>query len=95
MKEQQIELRATKLAKAMGWIVHKLDSGDGVPDRIYVKQGRVFYVEWKKQGTGVISKDQKKWAVKIKDNGTPHFFMDNEEQIRKVLIQMERRWFSE
>ena len=92
MKEQDIELRGTRLAKAMGWIVHKLEGGTGEPDKIYTKEGRVFYVEWKKPG-GAVRDGQLAWETKIKASGTPHFFIDNEEKFRGVLARLEKRWF--
>lgn len=95
MKEQYLELQATKLAKAMGWVVHKLEGGTGEPDKIYTREGRVFYVEWKKPTGGVVAQNQKDWEAKIKASGTPHWFCNNLEAFRRHLITLEKRWFDE
>ena len=89
MKEQKLELQGTHLAKAMGFIVHKMTDSSGVPDKLYVKAGRCFYVEWKKPTGGRISKDQNDWAVLIKENGTKHFFCNSLEGFRQALLEFE------
>ena len=72
MKESTVEQQGSDLAKSMGWIVHKLDGGKGEPDRIYTRAGRVFYIEWKRPGGGVIGKNQRKWEQLITASGTSH-----------------------
>ena len=93
MREQDLELQGTKLAKAVGWVVHKLEGGTGEPDKIYTREGRVFYVEWKREKNGVIADNQRDWETLIKASGTPHYYCNNIEQFRQVLVELERRWF--
>lgn len=89
MKESKLEQDGNKLAKAMGWIVHKLDGGTGEPDRIYTRNGRVFYVEWKAPTGGVIGKRQHAWRTKIVASGTPHYFCSSLERFRDILLEQD------
>ena len=96
MNEQQTELQGTKLAKAMGWVVLKQQDSPGIPDKLYFKEGRCFFVEWKRpDGKGRIAEDQEVWRKVIEKNGTVHAYCKNLEEFRKVLIKVERRYFSE
>ena len=49
MKESTIEKTAIKLAKEKGYLTYKFVSPNnkGVPDRIFIKNGRVIFVEFK------------------------------------------------
>lgn len=50
--ESYIESQSTKFAKANGWLSYKWVSpgNAGVPDRIFIKAGRVVFVEFKAAG---------------------------------------------
>lgn len=52
MRERDIERRVCALARAKGWSVFKWVSPSrrGVPDRIFVRDGRVVFVEFKAPG---------------------------------------------
>lgn len=50
--ESAIEKRVSNHARALGWLTFKFVSVSqrGVPDRIYMKSGEVFFIEFKSPG---------------------------------------------
>ena len=96
MTEQELELRDTQLAAMLGWHKFKGSGGEGDPDSIYVKQGRVFTVERKRPGR-LQQANQVKFQKFMQDNGTDYYVVDDSdhEQIRKILIEQEERWFGD
>lgn len=52
IRERDIEAKATALAKKAGWLCFKFVSPSqrGVPDRIFIKDGRVVFIEFKAPG---------------------------------------------
>ena len=50
--EKKLEKRCSDLAKANGWYTRKFSSPSnrGVPDRIFIKEGRVVFIEFKAPG---------------------------------------------
>lgn len=49
-KEKPVENSGNDYAKSKGWLVYKFVSpgNAGVPDRLYVRCGKVIFVEWKR-----------------------------------------------
>lgn len=45
---------AHKFAERRGWFTFKVESPtfNGLPDRCYIRRGRVVWVEWKRPGRG-------------------------------------------
>lgn len=68
--EVEIEREHLKVAKANGWVVEKIEKTgrSGFPDRLYIKQGRVIFVEWKRPG-GRLSKQQVLRHKELRDAG--------------------------
>ena len=52
MRESHIEKRVCEIAKKHGWLVFKWQSTNvrGVPDRIFVRQGEIVFIEFKAPG---------------------------------------------
>lgn len=52
MRESKIEANANALAKKHGWFQRKFKAPGrrGAPDRMYAKNGRVFFIEFKSKG---------------------------------------------
>ena len=50
--EKKLEKRCTDVAKANGWLSRKFSSpaNRGVPDRIFIKDGDVVFIEFKAPG---------------------------------------------
>lgn len=68
--EIDIEDHVCKWAESNGWLVAKLQwlNQTGWPDRTFVKNGIVAWIEFKKPG-GVISKKQKYWIGQLRLQG--------------------------
>lgn len=51
-RESATETKICKLAEAQGWIQYKFNSMGkrAVPDRIFLKNGYVFFIEFKSEG---------------------------------------------
>ncbi len=48
MRESTIEKKVCDYAKSLGWLVEKFRPiTNGYPDRIFLKDGRVFFIEFK------------------------------------------------
>ncbi|MCP4277848.1 MAG: VRR-NUC domain-containing protein [Gammaproteobacteria bacterium] len=52
MSERNIEMNAVRHAMRNGWFVCKLNSVscNGIPDRMFIKGGRVVFIEFKATG---------------------------------------------
>jgi len=70
MLEKDIEKRAVKAAQAAGWRSYKFSSPAhrGVPDRIFIRAGRVVFIEFKRKG-GRVSKLQEREINTMREYG--------------------------
>ena len=52
MRESYIEKKACEIATKHGWLTRKLKfiGRDGAPDRMFIRDGRVLFVEFKAPG---------------------------------------------
>ncbi len=51
IKESAIEKKVCDYAKSLGWICEKFRPiTNGYPDRIFLKNGKVFFIEFKAKG---------------------------------------------
>jgi hypothetical protein len=68
--EKTIEKKVCEYATKKGWLVYKFQSmtNRGVPDRIFMKQGKVFFIEFKQLGKDA-TPIQKSIHNRIKDIG--------------------------
>lgn len=86
-KESSIEGQGNQLAFMLGWANYKGQATDrnGAADRIYMKLGRGFVVEWKRPGKGQ-RKTQKTEQRLCKKLGIPYYVCSSLEQFREVLL---------
>lgn len=85
MRERKLEALGNKRAKERGFLQYKfLSSVIGVPDRIYMKAGHVFFVEYKTE-TGVLTVRQMREHEKIKHTGIHVYVIRNENDIDRVF----------
>lgn len=68
--EATLERRCRQLAKKRGWLTYKFVSPGvvGVPDRIFIKGGLTFFIEFKTE-IGRVSPSQKIQIERLKDVG--------------------------
>ena len=52
IRERDVEKKATDWAKKNGWLTYKFvsPSNRGVPDRVFIKDGHVVFIEFKAPG---------------------------------------------
>lgn len=84
MREQEIEVLSCKLAETLGWIPFKGFSRSGGADRIFVRGGRCFFVEFKTE-KGRMRKNQKREQKLAEVNGTRYYIARSFEEFVKIL----------
>jgi len=90
MLEIEIEEKACKWAEENGWLVAKLQwlNQTGWPDRTFIKNGIVAWIEFKKPG-GVVSKKQKYWHDRMREHGANVITTDDEIVAQAYLAALE------
>ena len=74
MRESVIEHKVALLAKKRGWFGFKIEkaSVNGVPDRLFVKGGRVVFVEMKNE-RGKLRPEQERVIARLREEGVEAF----------------------
>jgi hypothetical protein len=78
MLEKDIEKKVTKYAQSLGWIPYKFVSPEkrGVPDRIFIRDGKIIFVEFKRKGNPLTSLQKHEWKI-LSDNKMEVYLIDN------------------
>lgn len=65
--EKELETACTRYAREKGYLAIKLENTGhtGIPDRLYLKDGRAIFVEFKTPGGGRLSLFQSYWLEKL------------------------------
>lgn len=86
MRESLIEKNATKWAKDNGWLSYKFTSPGcmSVPDRIYMKEGRIIFVEFKAPGKQP-SKLQGRTIERMRNAGCTVLVIDDIEDFKHAF----------
>ena len=84
--EKKIEKRCTDIAKANGWYTRKWSSPSsrGVPDRIFIKDGLVWFIEFKAPGN-TPTKLQQHEINQIKEHGGKAVWVDDVDLFKALL----------
>lgn len=84
--EKKLEKRCTDIAKANGWYTRKWSSPSsrGVPDRIFIKEGNVVFIEFKAPGN-VLTELQRHELQAICSHGANASWCDNVETFKTRL----------
>lgn len=84
--ERDIEAKVVKWAKANDWLTYKFVSPSqrGVPDRIFIKDGVVVFVEFKAPGKWP-TKLQQLAMHKLRSQGAKVFWSDSAEDAVSLL----------
>lgn len=83
--EGKIEQYLVKRVKVSGGMCLKLSGYKGIPDRIVLMNGKVYFVEVKKTGGGVVSEAQVEMLKKLNDAGYIAVILDSKESVDKFL----------
>jgi Holliday junction resolvase len=86
MRERDIERKACDLAKEAGWLVFKFVSPAqrGVPDRIFIRQGRIVFIEFKAPSARP-TKLQWRMIERLRDQGCEVYVCDSVESACDAL----------
>lgn len=78
MRESEIEKKVSEYAKAKGWLVYKFVSPSqrGVPDKIFIRGGEIYFIEFKALGKKP-TKLQDKVFSKIRGELFEVYIIDN------------------
>ena len=84
--EKDIEKKACEWAKSQGWLTYKFTSPNrrSVPDRIFVKQGHVIFIEFKRPG-GRLTSGQEREIEKLVDHGAEVHVAYSVEEVQHCL----------
>lgn len=84
-REALIEAEVVREAQANGWYVRKFKSTvRGVPDRMFAKDGKVAFIEFK-QRRGEMGKLQEREIAKMRDAGLDVYVCRSVEEARAAL----------
>ena len=78
MKESMIEKKVCDYATKKGWLVFKCTGLKGVPDRIFHKEGKTFYIEFKRM-EGKLSKIQEVFIRRLTASGIAVYVINSVE----------------
>lgn len=86
MRESEIEKKVVDYAKAKGCLVYKFVSPSqrGVPDRIFIRGGEIFFVEFKAPGKKP-TKLQDKIFSKIREELFEVYIIDDVDRGKKLI----------
>jgi hypothetical protein len=86
MLEKDIEAKACQAAKNLGWLVYKFASPArrSVPDRMFIKRGRVVFIEFKRPG-GKLTRGQEREGDRIRQAGLPVYVCDSAASAQQIL----------
>lgn len=94
MREAEIEYKSKRLAEQRGWWVRKFKSPGykSVPDRVFGKNGSVFFVEFKAPGKEptALQIDEHE---EMRDHGLVVYTCNSYEHFQKILVREETRAF--
>ena len=91
MKENIIEKTVCEYAKKNDWLVYKFSSpsNKGVPDRIFIKEGLILFIEFK-ASKAKPTKLQQKVINHLKDENCNVFVIDNIDKGKKLFDDCQR-----
>jgi hypothetical protein len=93
MLESDVRNKARDWAKANGWLVYPFasPSNRSVPDRIYIKDSRVVFIEFKQPSQpgrpgGRLTKGQERKIKELRDAGAEVHVTDSVEDAKMILL---------
>ena len=86
-KERELEEKCVRLARENGFVSMKIEKNGhkGVPDRLFIGENRIYFIEFKKPCGGEVSKQQFFWHNLLKSNGIEAYFCDNFDEFKDIL----------
>lgn len=89
MRESVIEKKVSDYAKAKGWLAYKFVSPNqkGVPDKIFIGGGEMFFIEFKALGKKP-TKLQESVFVKLRKEGFEVYIIDSVESGKALIDEL-------
>jgi len=86
MLEKDIEKAVCHYASKQNWLVYKFSSPAhaSVPDRMFIRNGRVFFVEFKRPGQRATAK-QLREIRRLLNQGIPTYVCDDIEMGQEII----------
>ena len=86
MKEKEIEKKVVAYAKEKGALSFKLEGGvGGKPDRVFIKNKKIVFIEFKRSTGGFMSELQKEMCKRLEKVGFPVYCVNNSEKGIEIL----------
>lgn len=85
--ELELEKKCVHFARENGYVSMKIEKNGhkGIPDRLFIGKNRIYFIEFKKSGGGVVSKQQVFWNNLLKSNKIESYFCDNFDEFKAIL----------
>jgi hypothetical protein len=81
--------KAHKYAEKRGWFTFKVESPtfNGLPDRCYIRRGRVVWIEWKRPGRGEsgLSAIQVRRIKEMREHGAEVHVLDDLDEFKELM----------
>jgi len=87
MRERTIEKAVSLYAKASGWLSYKFTGQRSVPDRLFIKNGLVLFVEFKAPSKKPTALQQRTINTMI-EHGAHVFVIDDIDKGKKLLNEI-------
>ena len=86
-KELELEEKCVHFARKKGYVSMKIEKNGhkGVPDRLFIGENRIYFIEFKKPGGGVLSKQQLFWYNLLNYNKIESYICDNFDEFKAIL----------
>lgn len=86
-KEKELENACTRYARELGYLSIKLENTGhtGIPDRLFLKDGRAVFVEFKLPGSGRLSIFQSHWLERLKREQFSAWVIRTEEEFKELI----------
>lgn len=87
MLESKVEKDSCKYARSKGFLTYKFKSpaNNGVPDRIFMRKGVVFFIEFKKKDKELRLLQEKVCEKIIKEGGIACYVIDSYEKAVHII----------
>ena len=92
MLEKNLEAKIVKLAKDLSIHYEKIMGIKGFPDRMFICNCSIFFIEFKKYKTGKLSKMQERKIDKIRAKNKEVYVVDNIDDGLKILEKHKECW---
>lgn len=77
IRESEVESKAVVYGKKRGWWTRKIIGADGEPDRVFIRNGRTIWIEFKRPKNAKHAANQKECMEQMLEAGAEVFLCDD------------------